>query len=347
MGQESLEELAGENHINGPPRRAVVKGLILAPAYVLTACATLDESLRIRPEHRVNLSNVLKNELAAKREEPPLLVSPFDGKISDFAQHLDRRPSDDMPGLDFAVVTKSRTTEIVPAAGSYTLWFAPDAAGGAGMVIRLLGPFGYAISYQHLNAGYFMGRTKIDRNYIIGEMGKSGRNARDIIHLHLTLFGPAYSPYLRGIYVHTTSDGLYILDPEEFSISGKGTRLPYQKLDDLRYDEILWQEHLKAQKFLEEVLRTFPRNIITIEKTPAEQRLEEERGFRAIDKEIRFIYKSILEGKHWLTRNDADRVLGKLRELMQMVPRLTAPIREPDGVGYRALPFRKLIYGVG
>ena len=199
------------------------------------------------------------------------------------------------------------------------------------MVFTAFHPFGYVTYYGHPNSRYIRYR-KAERNDITAVMGNSGASAHGIIHLHFTLLGPAYTKYLSGVKAQErpASDNnplqpLHALDPEEFSISGKGKELPYQRLSDKEYDEALWKKHFEAEKSLKDILGEFPKDQVQF---PSRKFLEDRFHVRGIDREIEFIYSAILAGKHPFSENDKEKVLKMLQAYMREVPRLTAPIKE-------------------
>ncbi len=281
----------------------------------------------VEPQYLVDLDSALKNELKESRAAPQLL-SGLGGKRFDFNQHTNRPiglPS--TGGLDFNPV--SYTTEIVPAVSGYVITIRDDHP-VSGMLLTLFHPFGYTANYAHLDSRYIR-FGKVERNDIMAVMGRSGSGATaGRVHLHFTLIGPAYTKYLSGVKVQKISGDNDVLDPEEFSISGKGKELPYQRLSDREFDDALWKKHFEAEKYLEGVLREFPKNQVQISPRKF---LEDTFHIRGIDREIDFIYSAILSGKHPFSKNDEEKVLRTLHEYMRQVPRLTAPIKELEREG--------------
>lgn len=218
------------------------------------------------------------------------------------------------------------------------------------MVIMVYHPFGYITQYLHLKSRFVDAGEKVNRNDVIAIMGDSGANARGKVHLHLNLYGPAYSKYLKGIKINSRNTD-HGLDPEEFSIIGKGEELVYQRIDDKLYDENLWKKHFTAQSELGQILAVLPAQDLqkikedtNKRKLDAERRLEMKYGIRAIDREIEFLYTAIIKGdyKSLFSKNDEEKILNILQVYMSIVPRLTAPIKEPGGTGYHRLSEKPL-----
>lgn len=319
--------------LEGITKREFLKGLVLAPTSLLIATAK---------EQFVDLDHVLKNELSVRRKEPPLLISPFDGRISRYDQHLTRFGSASAGALDFDQVEKP--TMIVPAVSGYVRRVM-DNVPGFGMGILLLHPFGYVTLYIHLNARYAVPRLKLERTDIMAEMGKSGDRAQGITHLHFELGAPSYVKYLKGVKANLSIRGYYALDPEEFSIAGKDSALPYQELSDGAFDDALWKKHFEAQEFLSKVVREYPRGqFVAREAPPGRRTIADEHGVRDLDDEITFVYESILKDNHPFSQNYAREIFKTLRSYMLLVPRLTAPIKEPGRELYRPLPYKRVAY---
>ena len=325
MTQNKDLELLLREGLESPSRRRLLRNSGIVLLGLASGYAPALARANVEPQYLVDLNGMLKNELKESREAPRLQIS-RKGLRSDFDEHLSRLDGS-LPGLDMSPV--AYPTEIVPAASGYVNNIVDDYP-ESGMAITVYHPFGYVTFYAHLNSRYIRYR-KVERNDITAVMGNSGTGAREITHLHFTLYGPEYTKYLSGVKVQKLPAGTnnslnpYALDPEEFSISGKGKELPYQRLDDKTYDELLWKRHFEAEKYLEGVLKEFPKDEVKV--TPRTF-LENKFRVRSIDREIEFIYSAILAGKHPFSANDKEKVLKMLQAYMREVPRLTAPIKE-------------------
>lgn len=322
-----------------------------------SACAPI-ASFQSDPRYKdyiADLNPVLKNELKVKRDSQNL-ISVFGpgggGRRADYSQHLRRLVVRPWPGLDIAPI--GDPTEIVPAASGYVYNIIPDNEFGGGMILQIMHPFGYRSNYLHLDARYVDKRIEVKRRDVIADMGATGEGAVGITHLHFNIVGPEYSKFLKGVEMYHNVVGEFIPDPEDFSIAGKGSKLPYQRQEDKSYDEALWKMHFDAQKYMEPVMREFPKGQVKVKSDLAKQRLveefgirklEEEFGIRAIDKDIEFTVSSILDGKHPFSKGGAEKIVAQLSTYMQRVPRLTAPIKEPARANdYNYLPFEKIPY---
>jgi len=359
MANRGLDLTIEEELLENPSRRRFLENTSIAILGLASSSAhALDSyfgsTVEGRDKYVADISSLLKNDLKEKRNIPQLLMGLYgdSDKRADYDQHVYRgagRP--DSGGLDFGPVAD--IPEIVPAASGHILRTVDDNP-GSGMFVLVQHPFGYSTSYHHLSARYEIPnrpQAKVERNNVIAVMGSSGSNARRI-HLHLSLWGPAYTKYLSGIKVqerYSTSLNLHLynLDPEQFSIAGKGSELPYQRLDDKLYDENSWKRHFDAQNYLKEVLNEFPKAQVEIKKSPSQRRLERALNIRTIDREIEFILSAISLGKYksLFSKNDEEKILKVLRGYMQEVPRLTAPIKEREKEeNYQYLSNQKVTY---
>lgn len=302
-------------------------------------------------KYNVHLSPVLlKNDLKEERKAPPWLPPGAGG--GGFMHHIGRSGygvAVEGPGLDLRPI--ARKTEIVPCMSGYVTRTHDKTP--SGMIVRIVHPFGYLTLYAHLAARRVEPQVFLERDHVFAEMGNSGPRSKGIEHLHLTLFGPAYTKFFTGIEKFRTRIGPYALDPWDFSIAGmKEQDLPYQRPEDKAIDELLQRKHFEAQAYMDGLLSQFPRSeverIYIIGNKEVEKSIEDLRrkyGRRPVDREIAFVYSRIIEDNHPFSRNDIEGILKELRRFMLIVPRLTAPIKEPGkDEFYRYLPFERVEY---
>src|SRR2546427_10008393 len=114
---------------------------------------------------------------------------------------------------------------------------------------------GWKTQYAHLQARFIGYRERVERRDVTAVMGASGTGASRggggvARHLHLTLLGPAWVPLFAGASRQDRpANNLgwrHILDPEEFSLGGRNTFLPYSRVDDAAHDSAFAAMHEEA-----------------------------------------------------------------------------------------------------
>ncbi len=227
-------------------------------------------------------------------------------------------------------------TKIVPIASGVVTGRVPNDS-VSGNFLHVYHGLGFVSLYGHLNEMLVNPTDIVTRNTVIGIMGNTGSGAIGIVHLHLSLYGPFYTEYLKLEHVQYRSKGPralapYIIDPEELSILGRHKSLPYSLSEDSKLDAEFNMRVKKARKEVDEFLKLFPnikkdrfdpyvvsvinkyRNLVDI----------------ALDRDIADLYKEVSKENPSIPKQDAERIKKSLEEIMvNAVPRFTAPIKEP------------------
>ncbi len=304
-------------------------GLVLASG--LAAPLRPARSHSQEPERtRIDLSRP-SAPAADPRPRPPYLHG------NNFAQHVNRPELEyNLGGIDYAPVYGTETEVCPVAAGAVT--GAVDNEPMGGMYLTIAHGLGWKSEYNHLRARYVGHPDSPARREVIGIMGRSGRGATRPgfveVHLHLSLFGPVYSPLYRGITVqvdrqrpHWTPRWGYVLDPEEFSWNGPHARLPYSRDTDAQADEAFLAKHADAVEFCDGLLD----RIGDAEAAVAKQRepWEVRCAFDAhVDERIWYLWQRLRSDRHPFSNGQVSEFRATLLDFMSTVPRLTAPIVE-------------------
>ncbi len=257
---------------------------------------------------------------------------------NNYAQHVCRPEIEfNLGGIDFAPLAATADTDVCPvAAGAITGSVDNERMGG--MYVTVAHGLGWKSEYNHLRARYIGYPDTVVRREVIGIMGRSGDGATrpgfKEVHLHLTLFGPVYTPLYRGISVqverrrpHWTPRWGYVLDPEDFSWNGPHAQLPYSGATDGDADEAFLAKHQDAVEFCDGLLD----RIGDGEAAVAKQREEWETrcAFDAhVDERIWYLWRRLRDGRHPFSAGQASEFRAVLLDFMSTVPRLTAPIVE-------------------
>jgi murein DD-endopeptidase MepM/ murein hydrolase activator NlpD len=276
----------------------------------------------------------------------------YDHESSNYQAHISRSRDTSMGGIDYRPF---------PFAGTYICPVAKGIVGAAiddhpeaGMLLVVAHGLGWHTLYAHLHARFVDVRSRIDRRDVVAVMGKSGigANRADVpgaVHLHLSLYGPVYAALYAGIAVQERPEASLrfrcVLDPEEFSLAGKGRDLPYPDPGDwAAVDEPFLKVHDAAVRFCDDLLARMTGDA---EAGAARQRTKAERALQFesdVDQRIWFLWQRLQTGRHPFSPTEVAEYRATLRGFMCTVPRLTAPVVEPEGQGkyyrVRATPLK-------
>jgi hypothetical protein len=180
----------------------------------------------------------------------------------------------------------------------------------------------------------------VGRRDVIAIMGESGSGANragaaHVTHLHVTLYGPIYSPMYAGIAVQEWPKASpafrNVLDPEEFSLAGKGDCLPYSHPADAEdLDKPSLTTHAEAVAFSDWLLDRFD-DVDAVTVRVLRKVWETRTQFDAhVDERIWYIWERLKTDKHPFTGAQVAEYQARLKEFMLTVPRLTSPIVEPE-----------------
>jgi murein DD-endopeptidase MepM/ murein hydrolase activator NlpD len=258
---------------------------------------------------------------------------------NDYAQHVNRPQMEyNLGGVDYAPASgPAGETEVCPVAAGAVTGAVDDEPMG-GMYLTIAHGLGWKTEYNHLRARYVGHPDTLVRREVIGIMGRSGRGATRPgfveVHLHLSLFGPVYSPLFRGVAVQVERRRPnwiprwgYVLDPEEFSLAGAPARLPYSREADAQADEAFLAKHADAVEFCDGLLDRMG----DAEAAAAKQReaWEVRCAFDGhVDERIWYLWQRFRSGRHPFSPGQVSEHRATLLDFMGTVPRLTAPIVE-------------------
>ena len=298
--------------------------LALGLAGLASACAP------DAPRGLIDLTPALATGVRDRQHPPYLRLG-----TSSFQDHV-RRQDYNLGGIDYGPAAANEDTLVCPVAAGIVI-SAHDNVTSAGMTIGIGHGLGWKTQYAHLQARFIGYRERVERRDVAAVMGASGTGASRggltvSRHLHLTLLGPAWAPLFarasRQDQPAADPGWRHILDPEEFSLGGRNTFLPYSRGGDAAYDSAFATLHDEAVRVADDLLDRIgdadaPRRrratgsnarcVSTITSTSGSgswgQRLE--------------------HGPHPFTEDDARAHRATLLRFMSAAPRLTAPIVEP------------------
>ena len=259
----------------------------------------------------------------------------FDSGTSSFRDHIQREALS-FGGIDYAP-TAGEDTLITPvAAGTVITVFDVSAYGG--MTITVAHGLGWKTLYAHLQARFVDVRERVDRRQVMAIMGATGLGATRgglgvARHLHLSLFGPAWAPHLAGVMVqrHRTErpTSQFVLDPEEFSLSGRSEYLPYSRAEDSAHDDAFLKLHAEAVTVADELLDRL--GDADAARVKARSRFERITQFDFdVDQRLWFLWTRLEGAAHPFGADQARERRAALRRFMSATPRFTAPIVEAD-----------------
>jgi hypothetical protein len=285
----------------------------------------------------IDLRPKLLKDAPGSRGHPPYLSLATHAGTPTFAGHKREGPGRGRAGIDYGLLPGEAETEICPVAAGVVI-ASRDAEGGAGMVLYVAHGLGWKSEYAHLKARFVRYRDHVNRRELIALMGASGSGAtRGGIgvahHLHLSLFGPAFTPLLTGVDVQhwpTARPGWqYVLDPEEFSVGGRDSFLLFSRSEDfLAHDFSFRDTHGAAVDFCDRLLSRL--GDAEALKAMSRERWETETAFAYnVDQRIWFLWQRLDTGPHPFSPSEVEEYRATLQRFMGTVPRLTAPIVEP------------------
>ncbi len=274
---------------------------------------------------------------SAGRPTPPLL-SLGSTTYSTFAGHVTRRAGSGytLGGIDYGPLPGHHDTEVCAVAAGVVIG-STDHSGSGGVRLTIGHGLGWKTEYNHLKLRLATYRQRVRRGERIAVMGASGTGASRVeiggpaVHLHLTLWGPAWTPLYDGIEVQNwpgRSPGFTsVLDPEDFSIAGAGRKLPYARPGDEALDNSFLGLHAEAVKFCDDLLDRLSDGEAA--RTRARERWEQETRFEyQVDRRIWFLWQRLEQGSHPFTPAQVVDYRAIVSKFMQAVPRLTAPVLE-------------------
>lgn len=252
-----------------------------------------------------------------------------------FHAHLRSRP-DFVGGIDYPEVSPHDETLVCAAAAGVVIGVTDQSTSG-GMVLTIAHGLGWRTQYAHLKARSVSYRDRVARRDVIAVMGASGWGATRgglgvFPHLHLTLWGPEFTPLFGGVSVQrwpgSTPGFRYALDPEEFSIGGRDSFLLYSRAEDSSgHDAAFRDVHDEATAFCDRLLQR-PGDAETLAALER-SRWEQETGFDYdVDQRIWLLWHRLHGATSPWSSTEAEDARATLRRFMRTVPRLTAPIVE-------------------
>jgi len=282
---------------------------------------------------RIDLAPRLTPAAGSRRAQPPLL-----GSGATFLNHINRGAGSgvNLGGVDYAPLPGETEVEVCPVAAGVVINSIERSFSG-GTFVTVAHGLGWKTEYYHLErrlAGY---RDRVARRDVVALMGSSGWGAARgamgvVVHTHLTLWGPAYTPLFGGVLAQDWPQGSrgyqHPLDPEQFSVGGRHSALLYSRAEDAALDERFLAAHLEAVVLADGVLdRIGDAEAI---KSKERTRAEREVGFDFhLDQRLWSIWQRLANGQHPFTPSETESYRARLATVMSTVPRLTAPIVEP------------------
>ena len=328
---KALDGLTGKE-LQWLDRREFLKRGALFFFALASGCATLDLERSIpgiENKDKVELS--FYNRTPAVRRRYPIILYDGQGVRQDFFGHL-RRPAYlvGTPGIDYDATAKPPLTEIcAPAQG---VVFATIMSKANGLGVYIYHGLGYISGYTHLRNIFVKRGEFVPRGAIIGSGGGSGTGGSGFSHTHFNLFGPAFTPYLKGVTFEPSWNEdypwRYPTNGEQFAIDHSG-QLPYLDNDDLAFDDPFWRAQSEASLYVTRLLEEIGTGEARAVLKSSDSELQLVVDHR-IDVKLLFLYELITKGKSPLPLNDNEKIKTKLMEYMRTTPALTAPIKNEE-----------------
>ena len=297
--------------------------LALGLAGLASACAP------DTPRGLIDLTPALATGVRDRQHPPYLRLG-----ASSFQDHV-RRQDYNLGGIDYGPAAANEDTLVCPVAAGIVI-SAHDNVTSAGMIIGIGHGLGWKTQYAHLQARFIGYRERVERRDVAAVMGASGTGASRgglavSRHLHLTLLGPAWAPLFarasRQDQPAADPGWRHILDPEEFSLGGRNTFLPYSRGGDAAYDSAFAALHDEAVRVADDLLDRI--GDADAARTKTRDRFEREVRFDYhVDQRIWFLWQRLERGPHPFTEDDARAHRATLLRFMSAAPRFTAPIVE-------------------
>jgi hypothetical protein len=208
-----------------------------------------------------------------------------------------------------------------------------------GNTISIAHGMGYKTSYGHLDQIFAVMYQFIKRGQPIGRGGSTGSGARAYTHTHLTLYGPDYTPFLKGLNFQDIGNTTYFnswrypVDPELFSALAGCLAHPKSDID---LGTSLIERAKAAQGNVYQMIERLDRGrLLPSEKEELGTLLRHDtfadvfwssKGIDIhLDRKVTFLYMQL--NKKDPPFAEANVVLDDLVRLMKMmVPVLTAPV---------------------
>lgn len=274
---------------------------------------------------------------SAGRPVPPLL-SLGSTTYSTFAGHVTRPAGGGytLGGIDYGPLPGHADTDVCAVAAGVVIG-STDHSGSGGVRLTVAHGLGWKTDYNHLKLRVATYRQRVRRGERIAVMGASGTGASRVeiggtaVHLHLTLWGPAWTPLYDGIAVQKWPSGnagfTSVLDPEDFSLAGAGRRLPYTRGGDEVLDHAFLGLHAEAVTFCDDLLDRL--GDAEAARARARERWEQDTRFEYhVDRRLLFLWQRLEQGLHPFTPAQVLDYRAVAAKFMQAVPRFTAPVLE-------------------
>ena len=331
---KALNGLTGKE-LQRPDRRGFLKRGALFFFGLVSGCATLDRERSIPGiENKDKLELSFYNRTPGSRRKYPIILYDGRGVRQDFFGHL-RRPAYlvGTPGIDYVATAKAPLTEICASAQGVV--FATSRSEANGLGVYVYHGLGYISSHTHLRNIFVQRGEVVPRGAIIGSGGGSGTGGVGFSHVHFNLFGPAFTPYLKGVAFEPSMNEphpwRFPANGGQFAIDQSG-QLPYLDNGDFAFDDPFWRAQSEASLYVTRILE----EIGTAETRAVlkSSDLELQLGVdHRVDVKLLFLYESITKGKSPLPLRDNEKIKTELMEYMRTTPALTAPIKDDETPG--------------
>jgi murein DD-endopeptidase MepM/ murein hydrolase activator NlpD len=319
-----------------PPltRRQFVTGT----AAVLSAACVRAGGIATPADERIPLRPRLAPLAGAARRPAPPLLAIGSSTYATFAGHVNRPAAGGVTagGVDYAPLPGDAPTEVCAVARGVVIASSPHS-GYCGVLLNVGHGLGWKSGYCHLRSRLATYRGWVGRGEPIALMGATGTGASrveiggPVVHLHLTLWGPAWTPLYDGIDVQQFSNPdagfAYRLDPEQFSVAGIGTLLPYVRPGDDGLDDKFLTLHDEAVRRCDALLARLGDAEALQIRTRNQWEVETKFDYH-VDQRIWYLWQRLGRGAHSLSPAEAAENRAALRAYMEVVPRFTAPLVE-------------------
>ena len=329
MANKADLELLLKEQIQNPSRRRLLRNISVLLLGLASGCApTLANQFGSKIEDKDKFDAKFYNRAhGAKREYAQVQTGKNPPWPANFRQHQSRTGlgAGGASGIDYYASLETGVAS--PAKG---IMYSSTARSVPGIIISVYHGLGYITNCGHVRERFARAYEDVPRGAIIGAGGSAGTGGEVYPHIHLTTFGPVYTPYLKNVtlepWLNEKHPWQYVIDGEQFSIDNSG-QLPYVHQGDFKLDDIFWGVHEDAVKYCDDVLKGLAtkESLAMMERTDSEKRVGVNHG---VDVRLLYLYELINTGKSPLSRNENDKIKAKLIEYMTTTPALTAPIKD-------------------
>jgi murein DD-endopeptidase MepM/ murein hydrolase activator NlpD len=268
----------------------------------------------------------------------PHLLSIGSTSYSTFQGHVSRPAAGGVTagGIDYAPLPGHDPTAVCPVAAGVVIASSPHS-GYCGVRLVVGHGLGWKSEYCHLQSRGARYGDPVRRGQSIALMGASGTGASrveiggPVVHLHLALWGPAWTPLYEGIDVQRSTNQAgpfaFRLDPEQFSVAGIDTLLPYTRATDRTMDDRFLAVHAQAVRRCDELLDQL--GDAEAAGVKARDRFEQETRFDYnVDQRLWYLWQRLERGAHAFGAEPARDHRAALLSFMETLPRLTSPLVE-------------------